>query len=113
MADEQIKLLDLSEDIVHLVTTQLEADSPSSILELARVSRACNKLANPLIYRSIEFKDFPHMEQLLGRLLDKNDEILNFVREITISDFGMESVKFGESQILEVITNVKQLNTFK
>jgi len=53
------------------------------------------------------------MEKLLSRLLDRNDEILKFVHEITVLDFDMELVKFDESQILEVITNVKQLNRFK
>lgn len=45
--------------------------------------------------------------------LDKGHEIHHYVREITISDFGIGSMKFNKSQLLQVITNVKQLNKFK
>jgi hypothetical protein len=113
MIKRNVQFLNLGEDILYLVATQLRTDSPSSMLNLAKTSKKCHGLAIPFLYRSIELDEHPHTSQLISRLLDKKDAIHNHVREITVSNSGKDEFEMDESQLLHIISNVKQLQMFR
>ena len=49
----QRSLLSLDEDILHLILLQLWQTSPTSVCTFSRVSKATQKLANPIIWRIV------------------------------------------------------------
>jgi len=108
-----VNFFDLGEDILYLVTAQLQADSPSSILDLAKACKRCNALATPFLYHSIQFDEHSRTRQLTSRLVDKNDVIYHHVHEITVSNSKNKELQIDEAQLLHVISNVKRLQIFR
>jgi hypothetical protein len=111
----RMNLLDLTADILHLVVEQLEIDSPSSLLALAKVSRVCNRLALPVLYRSITLKDDDQSERhtrMVGNLLDPSHAIPQHVRALTISEFGKYPETLNGASLERIVCNMQNLTSF-
>jgi hypothetical protein len=109
-----LNLLDLGDDLLHLIAIQLQIDSPSSILPFAKVSKACKDVTIPVLYRSIIVKDggtdaeMVHMKQLVKNLLNPEHELVKHVKDITVVEFGRfkEPWKLGASELEVIIGNI-------
>jgi hypothetical protein len=109
-----LNLLDLGDDLLHLIAIQLQIDSPSSILPFAKVSKACKDVAIPVLYRSIIVKDggtdaeMVRMKQLVKNLLNPDHELVKHVKDITVVEFGRfkEPWNLGVSKLEVIIGNI-------
>jgi hypothetical protein len=112
----RLNILDLAADILHLIVEQLGIDSPSSVLPLAKVSRACNRLAIPVLYRSITLKDDDQSERhrrVVENLLDPFHAISQHVRELTVSEFGKHPETLDGAKLERIVGNMQNLTSFR
>ncbi|KAL3419058.1 F-box domain-containing protein [Phlyctema vagabunda] len=109
-------LLDLDGDILHLILQRLDAISPASIHSLVRVSRACYRLAYPVLCRSISL---PSREWWSDReknvtqdLLNRNHEISRHVREL-VMPYSLGPDGLSILTILRILDNVQMLRSVR
>jgi hypothetical protein len=105
-------LFDLGEDILHLVITQLSAQSPISMCAFARVSKYCNELVNPVIWRSVRLGKGPRTHLTIEGFLAKRDSS-KYVRDIVVQGFGQDKGSPSATELKRMILGVKQLNSFR
>ena len=108
-----LNLLDLSEDILHLILTLLPS---TSVLPFAKVSKACHQFAVPVLYRSVTLKDDQPSEsdrRMVENLLDPEHSMSRHVRELTVSEFGNDSGILDETKLEMIIGNLQNLISFR
>ena len=110
-------LFDISEDLLYLIVARLNEEFPSSVLPFAEASKACNRLATPVLYHSIVIRDEGPKTDisrlLMERLLVSDHEILQHVRDLTIEQLGKNPDVLSFEKVERVVRNVKHLTSFR
>ncbi|KAF2491815.1 hypothetical protein BU16DRAFT_129262 [Lophium mytilinum] len=106
---------DLNEDVHNIIISQLQDESPTSLSNLRRVSKQCNKLTDRFVWGSIELSDegprqLEQTENLIQQILHR--DLWLHVRELRIAEWSAKHDSFDSSTIRKIIGAFKHLQHF-